>query len=226
MIEQAVDERRLGLDQLFAGPIGIEPLGAIDLRELPLVPGARRPLEAEGLAVSAAGSKSPSTAQAWTTLPPFCRTDPSSTISSGSPRARARAPPHLAQRAGAQILFLLGTRPWVSTRRRGRAAPRTGRRDGPAALRGRLRRGRGGLRRLPSAYGRSTQDSHRRIRSGRPRAAGPGIASSPPAPEPSAPGRAGRTRRSARRGGTQPRRRPRGRSPSRGWRSPSSSPPP
>ena len=56
--------------------------------------------------------------------------------------------------------------------------------------------------------------------------AGRGTSASPRRAVPPGPGRAGRTRRCGPRGGSRPRRRPRGRRTSRGWRSPSSCPPP
>src|SRR5919199_831430 len=46
---QAVDERRLRLDQLLARPREREPLRTVDLRELLPPPRARRPLHREGV---------------------------------------------------------------------------------------------------------------------------------------------------------------------------------
>ena len=75
---QPVQERRLRRLDPPSSLRQIEPRDAIDLRERLDATRPGRPLHLEGVATDAAASTSPSTAQACTTLPDFCRIWPSS----------------------------------------------------------------------------------------------------------------------------------------------------
>ena len=86
---EALQERDLGRFDPAARLGGIEPVDPVDLGERHRPARLRRPLHLERVRPCDAGSRSPSTAQAWTTLPPFWTIEPSSTMGPRVPDGRS-----------------------------------------------------------------------------------------------------------------------------------------
>ena len=132
---EPIDERLLGGLDPATGFVGVEPLDPIDLGELSAAPTAAA-TPPRTCSTAAAGSRSPSTAQAWTTLPPFWTIEPSAMVgavgSIGVPVSSSNS-----RRATAERLVGRPARPSGSSSRRRPGSRNTVRPGAPAGPRGR-----------------------------------------------------------------------------------------